>query len=569
MGLRLHLGTGRTRRRPGRGQRQRGRRLRRVARPSLPTHWASSSACRWCCADGPRSLPSPPWSSGCSCSRWAGPTPSTSGPTSSRCVLAVYPAARLVDGWFGRWSWIRRRPRRRCDDAPRALGPRGLERGVQRRDPGRLCPGGSTRAARRSYQGPTGGDDPEVAQEQRRTEEAAVREERGRIAREVQDVVAHAVGSMLVQVGAARSSSAVRRNRCRSSCWRPRRRVDEPWPSCGAACFLGNPAALRSNPCPTSRGCPSWYAAFARGAGSAPRTGLPGHPSDRPRGQRVPDPAGVADQRPPSRGSGAGSGVPRAQRRRAGARGLQPVGTRSSPSLPSGGHGLVGVRERVGLFDGALDVRRRDGSFFVRAMLRVPRTDAGPWTGSSGWPHDQRGRGRRPGTRAGRAVRDPGDAARHRGRGGGRGRRRGGERRARAQPRRRPDGRAVARHRRHRGRGPPGRRPVTDPDADDVRPRRARVRGDEGGCLGLPAQGRGARSRSSSLSGRPRAAMPCWRPRSPGGSSRSSSVGRRRARPGPSDSSRSPPGSARCSPRSRTGAPTARSLACCSPRRQP
>ncbi len=43
-----------------------------------------------------------------------------------------------------------------------------------------------------------------LAAEQRAAEDAAVREERARIGVEVRDVVAHAVGLMLVQVGAAR-----------------------------------------------------------------------------------------------------------------------------------------------------------------------------------------------------------------------------------------------------------------------------------------------------------------------------------------------------------------------------
>ena len=47
--------------------------------------------------------------------------------------------------------------------------------------------------------------------------------------------------------------------------------------------------------------------------------------------------------------------------------------TPSSPRrLPSGGHGLVGMRERVAAFDGRLHATRSASGFRVRAALPVP-----------------------------------------------------------------------------------------------------------------------------------------------------------------------------------------------------
>jgi signal transduction histidine kinase len=49
---------------------------------------------------------------------------------------------------------------------------------------------------------------------------------------------------------------------------------------------------------------------------------------------------------------------------------------RAAPQIPSGGHGLVGMTERLRLLDGTLDTRRvADGGFLVRA--RIPITTEG------------------------------------------------------------------------------------------------------------------------------------------------------------------------------------------------
>jgi signal transduction histidine kinase len=54
--------------------------------------------------------------------------------------------------------------------------------------------------------------------------------------------------------------------------------------------------------------------------------------------------------------------------------GRGPNGTPPAPP-PSSGHGLMGMRERVALYGGTLDVGRRpDGGFLVRARLPIGRT---------------------------------------------------------------------------------------------------------------------------------------------------------------------------------------------------
>jgi signal transduction histidine kinase len=50
-----------------------------------------------------------------------------------------------------------------------------------------------------------------------------------------------------------------------------------------------------------------------------------------------------------------------------------PIGRENRPNgFPSGGHGLLGMRERAAMFDGTLDAGPVDGEFVVRAVLPVP-----------------------------------------------------------------------------------------------------------------------------------------------------------------------------------------------------
>ena len=59
-----------------------------------------------------------------------------------------------------------------------------------------------------------------------------------------------------------------------------------------------------------------------------------------------------------------------------------PSGSPGGARLPSGGHGLVGLRQRVAVFDGSLEAGSQGERFVVRAVMRVP--DAVPAVAAQG-----------------------------------------------------------------------------------------------------------------------------------------------------------------------------------------
>ena len=129
----------------------------------------------------------------------------------------------------------------------------------------------------------------------------AVAEERARIARELHDVVAHGVSTMVVQAEAGEALLERGPERGASRCGRSRRRVARPSSRC-AACSACSAAARRSSP---SRRSPAW-AELGRLADQITNAGLPveleivGEPRAvraRARPVRVPDRAGGADER--------------------------------------------------------------------------------------------------------------------------------------------------------------------------------------------------------------------------------------------------------------------------------
>ena len=178
-----------------------------------------------------------------------------------------------------------------------------------------------------------------------------------------------------------------------------------------------------------------------------------------------------------------------------------------------GGHGLVGIRERVG----ALRRDRRPRALVrpagVRLAASLPLKEA---------RHDHPTRDRR------RPGHGPGGlplAARRRARLRGRRRGRPTARRrvevvAAAGPGRHPDGHPDARARRHRRHPPDSSSRGVETKragADHLRPRRVRLRGAARRCLRLPAQGRPGRGARRTRSGSSRRGSRCSRPVSPGG----------------------------------------------------
>ncbi len=253
----------------------------------------------------------------------------------------------------------------------------------------------------------------------------AVTEERARIARELHDVVAHAMSVMVVQAGAARTV-VDRDPEAAKEAIAPRRgdgplgaRRDAP-PDRGPD--RGRLTALPLAPQPgldqldelarrvRARGSP-------RGASSGRDDGAPAAGRGGP--HRLPRRPGGAHERPEARRGRRTLGSRSATRTRDALMvevaddGRGPIRTRPA------GHGLVGMRERVALFGGSLETGARPGGGFV-VRARIPLEDR------SGAVTIRVLDRRRPGADAGRVPDDPRRPGRHRGgRRGDRRRRRG------------------------------------------------------------------------------------------------------------------------------------------------
>ena len=163
----------------------------------------------------------------------------------------------------------------------------------------------------------------------------------------------------------------------------------------------------------------------------------------------------------------------------------------AGPAAPSwfargGGYGLVGMRERVEALGGTAARRAGPGG-------RLGGAGRGPGCGPGAPGEHPRPARRRPGHDPRRAAADPrGPARHHRGRRGrrrGRGDRAGPAAATRRLPGRHPDA-GPGRHRGHPRAGRPGgARPAPGRDRHDLRPGRVRLRRAAGGRGRLPAQG--------------------------------------------------------------------------------
>jgi signal transduction histidine kinase len=216
-----------------------------------------------------------------------------------------------------------------------------------------------------------------------RAAEAAV-EERRRIARELHDVVAHTLSVMVVQAGAARRTLGRDAERAgealdtveatgRAALGELRRMLGFV-----GASGVGEDAAAPLDPQPTTAD----LGALARRAGAA---GLPtdlrieGEPGGLPAGEEVAVYRIVQEALTNAlKHAGPGASATVTVRWRPEAVEVEVVdrgGTGGAPGLPSGGHGLVGMRERVALFRGRFEAGPEPGGGF-RVLARLPRVTA-------------------------------------------------------------------------------------------------------------------------------------------------------------------------------------------------
>ena len=211
--------------------------------------------------------------------------------------------------------------------------------------------------------------------EREETERAAVAEERRRIARELHDVIAHSVTLMTVQAGAARLLLAEDPERAREpvlsveetgrhALAELRRMLGILRPDEGEASLAPQPGLARIDD----------LLAQARRAGLPVELAVAGRTARPPAGRRphgLPDRAGGAHERAQAR-------RPRARARvlRYGSEALELEVTNDGREAPNGGdgggHGLVGMRERVALYDGTFEAGpSAGGGYAVRARLPV------------------------------------------------------------------------------------------------------------------------------------------------------------------------------------------------------
>ena len=207
-------------------------------------------------------------------------------------------------------------------------------------------------------------------------ESTAVAEERARIARDVHDSVAHSVSVMVLQLGALRTTvepgsrvAEVLQGVERLG----RQSVDE---------LRGLVGVLRETPTGPPRPAPSLSrlpSCSRRCAPPACRSAAGGRRAGRPAAGAGrlgrPGAAGGPQQRAPARRPGADDGV-----RATGRGGPHGPGgrRRPGPRRPAdgiGGHGLLGIRERVAMFGGTVEAGPRpEGGF--RLAARFPLQDA-------------------------------------------------------------------------------------------------------------------------------------------------------------------------------------------------
>jgi len=213
-----------------------------------------------------------------------------------------------------------------------------------------------------------------LAEEQSARERAAVENERTRIAVEMHDVVAHAVSVMVLQVGAARLGLEKHEHAVPDQL-----RAAETTGRQALAELRHSVGALREDPAPPLRPLPGLDDLPAlverfRSAGLDVALEV-AVSSDLPAGLQLSvyrlvqeGLTNVLKHAGPVRVTGAvrvdGDEVVLAL--------ANPLSSVAPGLVPPGGHGLVGMRERVAMFGGRLEAGVRNGSFQLCARMRVP-----------------------------------------------------------------------------------------------------------------------------------------------------------------------------------------------------
>jgi signal transduction histidine kinase len=205
---------------------------------------------------------------------------------------------------------------------------------------------------------------------------AAVGNERARIAREMHDVVAHTMAIMVVQSGAARRVL----DRDPAAAQRSLGTVEE----IGRVAlielrrllgFLNEEGQGTLEPQPTLDGIGT-LAQRARDAGLPVELRITGEPHELPAGAELAGYRIVQEALTNSlKHAGRGARATVCVRWTDGGLELDIRDSGGVPgaSHPGGGHGIVGMRERVALYGGHLEARPAEGGFVVRAMLPCER----------------------------------------------------------------------------------------------------------------------------------------------------------------------------------------------------
>lgn len=298
--------------------------------------------------------------------------------------FAVYPAARSVSGWLGRLAWL----------FPLVAVEADVLHSAQARAEGGpwlplLLFGGSAVAGRLARRSAAEAAElaitlERLAEEQSARERAAVEDERTRIAVEMHDVVAHAVSVMVLQVGAARlgleQHGRLVPDQLRAAETTGRQALAELRHSVGA---LREDPSPPLQPLPGLDDLPALVERF-RSAGLDVVLEVVVAP-DLPAGLQL-SVYRLVQEGLTNALKHAGpvrvTGFVRVDGEEVVVSLANPASSVASGSVPSGsvlsgGHGLVGMRERVAMYGGDLVAGVQDGSFQLRARMKVPVPSGG------------------------------------------------------------------------------------------------------------------------------------------------------------------------------------------------